>query len=235
MHQDKLVPGQSSLDELARLYAGGKTLAELALITGFSDEKIRRLFRAAGIERRPRGQPVGKYLPSGGRTTDKDGYVLIRVHGHPYANSTGYIREHRLVMEEQIGRYLSPDEVVHHLNEVKDDNRPENLQLYRSNADHKREDMRGNSWALGDVGNPKRRVKNLRSEVEMLEAIQKLAATLKRPVQRTDLHPPMPSYRTVARAFGTWQEAVAIALDEEYRATVEAERGRPFSAVRRSE
>lgn len=49
---------------------------------------------------------------------------------HPHANKRGYLAEHRLVMERQIGRYLIPrKELVHHLNEVRDDNRIENLQL----------------------------------------------------------------------------------------------------------
>lgn len=49
--------------------------------------------------------------------------------------------EHRLVMEKKLGRQLEPNEVVHHLNENTEDNRPENLHLYPSNAEHKRDDI----------------------------------------------------------------------------------------------
>ena len=226
---------QERLDAIRHLYDRGLTLREVAAELSYTEEYIRRLMQAAGIPRRPRGQPAGKHLPSGGRVTDKDGYILLKANDHPNANSGGYAREHRLIMERMLGRYLLPGEVVDHRDGNKANNAISNLELYASNGAHKREDMLGNSWALGDVGNPKRRVRTMRSEVEMLEAIQRLAATLNRPVQRTDLHPPMPSYRAVARAFGSWQEGVAIALDDEYRQTVERERGRPFSAVRRSE
>lgn len=34
------------------------------------------------------------------------------------------------MMERELGRYLDPDETVHHINGVKDDNRPGNLELW---------------------------------------------------------------------------------------------------------
>lgn len=58
-----------------------------------------------------------------------DGYISVYVPSHPNANKTGYVMEHILVMEKHIGRYIKNDEVVHHINHVRDDNRIENLRL----------------------------------------------------------------------------------------------------------
>lgn len=50
---------------------------------------------------------------------------------HPGADKTGYLLEHRHVVEQQIGRVLQSNERVHHKNGRRDDNRPENLELWR--------------------------------------------------------------------------------------------------------
>lgn len=67
------------------------------------------------------------------------GYILVRApEDHPGARNDGSIYEHRLVMEEHLERFLYPEEVVHHINGVRDDNRIENLQLRRSRKEHGR-------------------------------------------------------------------------------------------------
>lgn len=70
----------------------------------------------------------------GGITRHKKGYVLRRAPDHPRAaHNHGYVFEHILVMEKILGRYLIDEEKIHHKNAIKDDNRPENLELWTSN------------------------------------------------------------------------------------------------------
>ena len=79
----------------------------------------------------------------GGRVLDEDGYVLLKVPGHPDADRHGYVREHRLVMENVLGRRLDPKEVVHHKNGDRADNRPENLELFATNGAHLKHELTG--------------------------------------------------------------------------------------------
>lgn len=73
----------------------------------------------------------------GGKTIDKNGYILIYKSEHPFKNNRNYVFEHRLIMEKQIGRYLLPEEASHHLGK-KFDNRPQMLMAFTSNSAHKR-------------------------------------------------------------------------------------------------
>lgn len=57
------------------------------------------------------------------------GYVLAYAPEHPKAHADGYVMLHTIIMEQQLGRYLTANEVVHHINHKRDDNSPENLRL----------------------------------------------------------------------------------------------------------
>jgi hypothetical protein len=59
-----------------------------------------------------------------------NGYVYIWEPDHPNADKRGYVAEHTKVMAEMLGRPLRPSEEVHHRNKRRDDNRPENLELW---------------------------------------------------------------------------------------------------------
>ena len=62
---------------------------------------------------------------AGSRWRDRNGYVILTLPG-----KKGRIAEHRYIMEQTLGRQLFPDETVHHKNGIKDDNRPDNLELW---------------------------------------------------------------------------------------------------------
>lgn len=61
---------------------------------------------------------------TGGRYIAANGYVIVV----DEKRNKNY--EHRLVMEQILGRCLWPDENVHHINGIRGDNRPENLELW---------------------------------------------------------------------------------------------------------
>jgi len=93
----------------------------------------RRTLSEAGKLQLVKGHPAkkGKDSPKwkGGRVLHEKGYILIYSPTHPRKDANNYVREHRLVMEKRLGRYLYPWEIVHHENGIKDDNKIGNLEL----------------------------------------------------------------------------------------------------------
>ena len=120
------------LDKVKAMYEGGHTQGEIAEALGVSQKVVWRFMKNHGIKARvaaKRDQCREKNsFWRGGTVKDSAGYVLVKQEGHPRAKKCGdYVREHILVAEKFIGRSLLPDEVVHHINRIRDDNRPENL------------------------------------------------------------------------------------------------------------
>lgn len=83
------------------------------------------------IQRQRAGRGVGpaglKQRPKGSGSVNAGGYVM-------HATGGSRIYEHRRVMAELIGRPLETFEHVHHINGIRTDNRPENLQLWVSHT-----------------------------------------------------------------------------------------------------
>lgn len=80
---------------------------------------------------------VGENHPNyKGKYKTSDGYILLHLPRHPFCDKAGYVKEHRIVMEDFLGRYITKEEVVHHVNHIRDDNRIENLMLFPSNKAH---------------------------------------------------------------------------------------------------
>lgn len=124
-------------DLVVSLVEAGESLSEIARRVGTKDQEVKSFLERYGISYTPYDQS-GKNNPNwrGGRRIDKDGYVLIHSPDHPHCDRHGYMREHRLVMEQALGRYLLPTEVVHHQDDDHQNNAPENLRLYGSNSEH---------------------------------------------------------------------------------------------------
>lgn len=74
---------------------------------------------------------------NGGRRKDGRGYMRAYAPNHPNRSVDGYVYEHRLIMEKELGRLLSKEEIVHHIDGDRMNNIPSNLQVM-SSADHTR-------------------------------------------------------------------------------------------------
>ena len=131
-------------DLVVSLVESGASLSEIARQVGGSRRHVKTFLDRYDIEYTPYGC-CGDHNSNwrGGRRIDKDGYVLIHSPDHPHCNRHGYVREHRLVMEEHLGRYLLPTEVVHHRDDDHQKNTIENLRLYGTNGEHLAETLVG--------------------------------------------------------------------------------------------
>lgn len=113
----------------ADAYIAGASSAQLARQAGINPGQMYRGLRALGLSMRGISaactgiaKPAGKDSATfkGGKVIDRDGYVRLR-------GAAKFQLEHRSIAERALGRQLLPNEVVHHINGDKTDNRHENL------------------------------------------------------------------------------------------------------------
>lgn len=99
----------------------------------YHSEETRKKMSIAKQRRKGKDNPNWK----GGKKRNTAGYILIYSINHPYKKKDNCVMEHRLVIEKNIGRYLKKEEFIHHINENKQDNRIENLQIV-SREEHRK-------------------------------------------------------------------------------------------------
>ena len=133
------------IDELRRLVEVEKLQQwRVAELLGCSRSCVERNCQRHGIKTQRTGPRGGSLHPDwkGGRKL-VGAYWYIWTDVHPMRTKQNYVAEHRLVVEETLGRFLERHEVVHHINGDPKDNRPENLIVFQSNADHLRAELTG--------------------------------------------------------------------------------------------
>lgn len=149
--QPKVLWTPDRCQKARQLYEAGNSLTEVAAVLQSSADRVAAAIRRVGGTIRRRGAPMERNgFWRGGRRVDKGGYVLLRVPKHPQADGNGYVREHRLVFEKYLGRYLESEEVVHHRNGDPGDNRLENLELFATNGEHLAQELAGRcpQWSV---------------------------------------------------------------------------------------
>jgi hypothetical protein len=149
LNPERKTLSQERQQEIADLLRSGKTCNEIQEQTGVFRETIRKIGMRKGIPI----PPSVRVLPELSRgIIDKSGYILLRVSARgPYGNlirclgenrTMGYALLHRIRMQDHLGRKLTDEEVVHHVDGDLYNNSIANLDLFATNGDHLAETLK---------------------------------------------------------------------------------------------
>lgn len=128
--------GKDFIARKAQLRDGNKPYCSIGCASSHRERKPETYLKVAETRSKRTYEYVkGPSHPSwkGGRHK-RNGYIFINIGPNKYK------QEHRIVFEKYLGRELGPEEIVHHINGIKTDNRIENLELM-DRAEHARHHM----------------------------------------------------------------------------------------------
>jgi len=160
-----------SLGRIRELVAQGLKVSEVAAILGVTTRLVETRMNTNKIRsmrgKALRGPENGQW--KGGRLL-RGGDVMI------WTPDRGHIAEHRLLMEQMLGRQLEPGEVVHHRDGNHTNNASDNLQVYRRNSEHLAEELKGRRPQWTSEGLRRMRIGILRSALRRRPASPKAPA-----------------------------------------------------------
>lgn len=118
---------QEEKGEVLKLYNKGYGTTTISRTLGIDKSLIWHWLRQFGIPARTYGEGLKLQYENGLKTRNLFTYPHIKMPSHPRSKSNGYVQEHILVWERVHNKPLPKGWVIHHLNGIKIDNRPENL------------------------------------------------------------------------------------------------------------
>lgn len=155
---------------LIEQYSSGKGIQKMADEAKTTRGNVYYALRKANITLRrnntndpylkiPLGEMAGNYK-GGRRSAGANGrYIQVLSHGHPNTDKDGYVLEHRLVVEKNLGRFLDKSEIVHHL-----DGNGHNNELWNLELTNKKKHFSNHFDAV-------KKVKDLENEVNSLKKL----------------------------------------------------------------
>lgn len=151
-----------SIEAIRKLYwVDNCSLGDIGNMLGVNGNLVYRRMEEHGIPRRPWQEAqklaFGKSNRRSYKTRTNRGYLQVYKPGHYRSGPNGYVFEHIYVWEEVHNKRLPEGWVVHHLNGIKDDNRPSNLVAMKRGAH-------------SDLAGPfKKHIRELEAEVKLLQ------------------------------------------------------------------
>jgi len=122
-------------DILYYYYVLNLTKKETAKKLGVALSRLDTLMMFNDIKIKPRTEINNPNWQGGVMFDGKRKLIYYKDHPNPDFLKN-YIYEYRLIIERHLGRFLKPDEVVHHINGDVTDNRIKNLQLCKNQSEH---------------------------------------------------------------------------------------------------